>query len=61
MKELNFIIITTLLAVLVWVGVEVRQISRETFVSKDLLETTRPIDGTIDTDYLSELEPANVH
>jgi len=55
MKELNLIIITTLIAALVWVGVEARQVSRETFVNKDLLETTLPIDGTIDTSYLMGL------
>lgn len=60
MKELNLIIITTLLALLVWVGVEAGQVSRETFVSKELLETTTPIDGTIDTDYLLRLKPADV-
>ena len=61
MKELNIIITTTLLALLFWLGLEAGAVSRETFIGADLLETTLPIDGTIDTEYLIRLEdPANV-
>ena len=61
MKELNIIITTTLLALLFRLGLEARAVSRETFIGADLLETTLPIDGTIDTEYLIRLEdPANV-
>ena len=61
MNELNVIIVTTLISLLIWVGVEARQVSRETFISPELLESTYPIDGTIDSDYLIRLDfPANV-
>jgi hypothetical protein len=61
MKEINIIITTTLVAILVWIGIEAQQVSRETFISESLLETTRGIDGTMDTRYLNSLEnPANV-
>lgn len=61
MRELNIIITTTLISLLVWVGIEVRQVSKESFINENLLETTLSIDGTIDTDYLIRLEnPANV-
>lgn len=61
MKELNIIVTTTLLALLFWLGLEARTVSRETFIRADLLETTLPIDGTIDSEYLRTLEdPADV-
>ena len=61
MKDINIIITTSLIAILVWVGVEARKVSREEFISPDLLETTIPIDGRIDVDYLIKLErPADV-
>jgi len=61
MKELNIVITTTLIAILIFVGVEARKVSRGEFISPDPLETTTPIDGRIDTDYLIKLElPADV-
>ena len=61
MKDLNVVIITTLIAILVWVGIEAGRVSRGEFINPDLLETTTPIDGKIDADYLIRLEqPANV-
>ncbi len=56
MREINLIIITTLVAILFWVGLQASEVLRERFVNEQLLEISLPINGTIDTDYLIKLE-----
>lgn len=61
MKEFNFLIILTLIALFVLVGVDVKNVEVDLSVAKNILESYPPFDGTIDTEYLSKLEdPAYV-
>lgn len=59
MKELNLLMTVTLIGLLFWVAAETGQVSRVTFVPDYLLETSLPIDGKIDVEYIVNIRPAN--
>ncbi len=56
MKDLIIVIITTLTVAIIWVVTETNEIAEQNYVPENLLEISLPIDGTIDTEFLSELK-----
>lgn len=59
MRELNLLMITTLIGLLFWVAAETGRVSKVTFIPDYLLETSLPIDGKIDVEYIVNILPAD--
>lgn len=56
MKDLKIVIISTLIAFLIWTIVETSKVANQTIAPKDLLEISLPLNGRIDTQYLDSLK-----
>jgi hypothetical protein len=56
MKDLLFLAISTLLTIIIWRGIGVTQFSNKNQIPKDLLDKTIPISGTIDVEFVKNLD-----
>lgn len=59
MRELNLLMVVTLIGLLFWVAAETGQVSKASFIPDYLLETSLPIDGKIDVEYIVNIQPAD--
>lgn len=59
MRELNLLMVVTLIGLLFWLAAETKQVSKITFIPDYLLETSQPIDGRIDVEYIVNIRPAD--
>lgn len=56
MKDLIVVIITTITVATIWVVTETNKMADQNYAPENLLEISLPIDGTIDTEFLSSLK-----
>lgn len=56
MKELLILLITTIITLIIWIGMGIKEIQSSPVISPKLLEKAIPINGKIDVEFLKELE-----
>jgi hypothetical protein len=56
MKQLMMVITVTIGVSLIWIGVQAKVNLEKTYIPKNLLEISLPINGRIDTEFLKKLE-----
>lgn len=56
MKQIMLVISVTIVISLVWIGVQAKVNLERTYIPKNLLEISLPINGRIDAEFLNKLE-----
>lgn len=60
MRDLLLIVGIALIAIFIWIGIEIFQEDKNNILSQEILEISLPLNGRIDTDFIDSLSnPAN--
>ncbi|HLD51562.1 hypothetical protein A2264_03735 [candidate division WWE3 bacterium RIFOXYA2_FULL_46_9] len=58
MKSLIFASIASIIGLLLWLSADFRSFNKDGYISKEVLDSSIPINVTIDIEYLTRFKPA---
>ncbi|MFZ2664109.1 MAG: hypothetical protein WAX66_02000 [Patescibacteria group bacterium] len=58
MKDFIKVLVALITVLLLWTVIGVKRVDRNTFLSSSTLDMSRPLNVTIDTEFINKLNPA---